>query len=226
MKTILLFQAHPDDVTCIGGTAWMLKDRYRLHTVSATKGERGRPDWTMKKTAAVRQKEQEKESRLLGAELTFLNRIDAELFADADICHAAAQIIRQVRPVAIFTLWPVDYHPDHSAMSEIARKAHHLAASEAELLFYEAGYSTQTTQFTPDCYVDITPVLDRKLQLTRCHACQNVKGRLEKALTEQAAFRGGLAGCPYAEGFKSLRPWKNTTHSVLTGLGEKAGSKT
>lgn len=219
METILLFQAHPDDVAaCMGGTAWMLRDHYRLHTVCATKGERGRTDWTMEQTAAVRQKEQQQESGLLGAELTFLGRIDAELFADAEICHAAAEIIRKVRPAAVFTLWPIDYHPDHSAISEIVRKAHMLAKSTAELLFYEAEFSSQTTQFNPDIYVDVSDVFDHRLRLTQCHACQNVDGRMEQALTEQAVFRGGQAGCKYAEGFKTLRPWKNTTRSVLAGL--------
>ncbi len=222
MKTILLFQAHPDDVAaCIGGTAWMLKDQYRLHTISATKGERGRTDWTLEHTAAVRQKEQQEESRLLGADLTFLGRIDAELFADAEICHTAAEMIRKTSPAAVFTLWPVDYHPDHSAISEIVRKAHRLANSDAELLFYEAEFSSQATQFNPDIYVDVSHLHDQRIQLMRCHACQNTGGALETALTAQAAFRGGQAGCKYAEGFKSLRPWKNTTRSVLSGLGVK-----
>lgn len=219
MKTILLACAHPDDIgAAMGGTAWLLSRRFRMHIVCATKGERGRPDWTMHHTAAIRQQEERAEAQMLGAELTFLNRLDGELFADEAICRQVAGLVEKVRPAAMFTLWPVDEHPDHTAISEIARKAYWLTGRKAEFIFYEAYFAWQTTQFDPDIFVDISRVLDRKLALARCHACQNVNDHLAKALTEQAAFRGGQAGCKHAEGFKLLRPVGNKTKSVLFEL--------
>ncbi|MFB3893835.1 MAG: PIG-L deacetylase family protein [Phycisphaerae bacterium] len=220
MKSILFVVAHPDDVAgCAGGTAILLRKKYALHVACATKGERGCPDrWSMAKTAAIREKEEAAACRMLGASLTFLGQIDAEVFASREACEQLAGIIRKLRPAAVFTLWPIDAHPDHAAVSIMARKAMKLAGSKAELVFFEAYFRSQASQFDPDMYVDITSVIERKMALVRCHRCQNVRGRLEKGMREQNSFRGGQAGVPYAEGFKTVRPWRNTSKSVLASL--------
>ena len=41
---IAFVTGHPDDVAfAMGGTAWLLKDKYQLHVFCATRGERGYP---------------------------------------------------------------------------------------------------------------------------------------------------------------------------------------
>lgn len=217
IATILFVVAHPDDVAgCVGGTMLLLRKKYAFHVACATKGERGCPArWSMAKTAAIREKEEQAACRMLGADLTFLGQIDAEVFADRQACEQVAGLIRRLKPVAVFTLWPIDAHPDHLAVSNIARKAMGLAGSKAELVFFEAYFRSQTSQFDPDIYVDITPVIERKMAIVRCHKCQNTGGRLERGMREQNSFRGGQCGVAFAEGFKTVRPWKNTTKSVL-----------
>jgi N-acetylglucosamine malate deacetylase 1 len=219
VKPVILMCAHPDDIACgMGGTAFLLKRHYKLHVICATKGERGCRGGSMKQTAATREKEERAECRMLGAHVTFLGLIDREAYADRKTCVRVAAIIRRIRPIAVFTLWPIDEHPDHSAMSEVTRKALPLSGVTTETLYYETCLRHQTSQFDPDIFVDITTVIEAKKNLIRCHACQNVNGRLERVFLEQASFRGGLAGCAYAEGFKTVRPWKNTSASVLTSL--------
>ena len=221
MAAILLVVAHPDDVAYgMGGTAWLLKDRYDLHVVCVTKGERGLPGQSLAATAALREPEEAGACALLGAELTFLGQIDREVYADAAACQPVAAIIRRLAPVALLTHWPIDTHPDHSAVAEIAKKAVFLAQHPVEIIYCEENMITQTSHFEPDVYVDIARVMDDKLRLIRCHACQNPSDRLAQAALRQATVRGRESGCVLAEGFRSLRPAAADSASVLAGLPE------
>ena len=207
MESILAIAAHPDDVAySIGGTLLLLKDDYKLHVICATKGEIGILGKTQEQAASIREKEEADASQRLGAELTFLGKIDGSLFAGREICEKVSEIISKIKPKAIFTLWPVDSHPDHSAISEITRKAMMLSESSAELYYFEAGMFTQTSQFAPDIYVDITDAMDEKMKLVRCHQSQNPEDRLACDCLKQSEIRGVAARCRYAEGFKTPHP--------------------
>jgi LmbE family N-acetylglucosaminyl deacetylase len=203
MESIVFIVAHPDDVADgMGGTAWLLKDKYKLHVLCGTKGDKGVPGQDEAKTAAIREKEEGAACKLLNAELTFLGQADREIYAGREICQQVADIIKEIKPKAIFTTWPVDRHPDHAAISEITTKAIRLAGLDPELYYCEEGKRTQTMHFDPDLYIDITPVIKEKLKLIRCHVCQNTDDRMAQHFLKQAQERGKEAGCDYAEGFK------------------------
>ena len=138
MDSIVFVVAHPDDMAYgMSGTAFLLKDRYRLHVVCATRGERGLKDSSMEETAAIREKEESEASKILGAGLTFLDLIDREVFADRKNSEKLGEIVKSVDPVAVFTIWPVDFHPDHSAISEMTGKALFLTDNRPQLYFCE-----------------------------------------------------------------------------------------
>lgn len=206
MASVVVLFAHPDDVAYgMGGLAVLLKDRFDLHLVCATKGERGIPGRSLAETAAIREEEERKECALLGANLTFLGRIDAELYADGETCRQVAEIVRKTAPVALFTLWPIDVHPDHSAVAEIAKKAAHMSQRNVELIYFDAGDDdSETAFFNPAFYVDISAVMDRKLKLMRCHESQNRDDWLVQAWLRKDSRRGAEAGCAYAEGYLTL----------------------
>ncbi|KKM86780.1 hypothetical protein LCGC14_1275580 [marine sediment metagenome] len=219
MESIVCLAAHPDDLAfCMGGTLLLLKDHCRIHVLCATKGERGLDGQGLDETAAIREKEEQAACDILGAELTFLGRIDREVFADEPTCRLVAKAVDRIAPSALFALWSIDSHPDHAAVSEIARKAVFLARTPPPLVYYEAAIGTQTTQFRPDVYVDITAVMDRKNELIRCHACQNPDDALVQWNLAQFRHRGAEAGCEYAEGFKLTRPIKMTPDALLAHL--------
>jgi len=221
-RSVIFIVPHPDDLAYgMGGTAYLLKDKYELQVLCLTKGERGLSREASKETAAIREKEEEAACKILKADLTFLGLIDREVFADRKICERVAEIIKQANPVAIFGLWPIDYHPDHSAAAEIARKAFFLSQVKAEFYMCEEDIIQQTTQFAPDIYVDISRVIKNKIALLRCHKCQNPNDGMVNRSLEQSTFRGYQAGCKYAEGFKTIRPPMNTCQSILFDLGEK-----
>ena len=222
MDTVVCLAAHPDDVAaCMGGTLLLLKDRCNLHVLCATKGERGLPGRPMDETAAIRQAEEQSACDLLGAKLTFLGRIDAEAYADRQICGRVAALLDEIGPSVLFTLWPIDQHPDHSAVSEVARKALGAGQAKCPVVYFEAALSCQTSQFVPDVYVDVTDVTDRKIELIRLHACQNRDDQLVDFSMKQSTFRGWECGCRYAEGFKLTRPLKVAPEFFLKWTGEK-----
>jgi LmbE family N-acetylglucosaminyl deacetylase len=221
MESVLFLVAHPDDLACaMGGTALLLRDRYELHLLCATKGETGIPGRTPEETAAIRGKEQEAAAALLGAKLSFLGRINRQLFADSETCQEVARAIRDVAPAALFTLWPLDHHMDHSAVSEIARRAALVAGGPPEIVYSEAHLKTQTSCFTPQIYVDISEVFEEKLALIRCHQSQNRDDWLVGEFRRQGAFRGAQAGCDYAEAFVSVRHPKRRGESLLAKLSQ------
>lgn len=209
MKNIVFVVAHPDDMAYgMGGTAWLLKEKYNLHILCATRGERGLPGvCTKQETALIRETEERRASGdLLGAKITFLDRVDREVFADKKTSEKVAAILTELQPVALFTIWPVDAHPDHSAVSEIAKKAIFLADSNCELLFCEERMDCQTSQFAPDIYVDITSVMENKLKMLRCHECQNREDELIHWAIKQSRARGIESRVEYAEGYKTILP--------------------
>lgn len=219
LKTVLCFVAHPDDVTYgMGGTMLRLKESHSIHIVCATKGERGIKGIGMSEAGSIREKEQIAECKALGAGLTFLNRTDADLFADRAICEECAGIINTYDPKAIFTLWPVDSHPDHSAISEIVKKSIAIAKSSAELYFCEEGLGSQTTSFIPDIYIDVTAVMKQWEEMIHCHTSQNKDNSLLLSGRQRRLFRGEESHYKYAEGFKTILPLALSRHSTLLNL--------
>lgn len=218
--------AHPDDMDhSMGGTAWMLKDTHRLHVLCATKGERGIRGKSLGQAAAIRQKEQAAACKRLGADLTFLGRIDGELRADKAICDEVAQLLEKLKPVAVFTLWPINEHPDHVAIYDIAMQALRGAGlyRQSEIYLAENAVGVQTNQFCPDIYVDISEVIEAKKSLARCHRSQNPTEDNIEDVVARNRVRGLLAGCQYAEGFKTIYPLtangSQGRATLLLGLG-------
>ena len=221
MKSILLVVAHPDDVAYgMSGTAYLLKDRYKLHVTCMTKGERGRKGWSMKKTASVREKEEAAACSILGADLMFCKRTDGEVFADVKTCRQISRLVEEIRPAAIFTIWPVDFHIDHTAVAEIVKKAVSMADMPIEIVYCEEA-DCQTSLFVPDYYVDISHVIDRKLEMIRCHECQNRDDEMAREALAKSIRRGKESGFANAEGFKVLFYPKSGGESILSSVGAK-----
>ena len=219
MDNVLILAAHPDDVACcMGGTLLKLKGQVIPHVLCATKGERGCPDRPMDEIAAIREKEEQAACEILGAELRFLGRIDGEVYADQELCDRVAGAIDELKPLVLFTLWGIDRHPDHSAVSEVARKAVGAGEAKCPIVYYEAALSGQVSQFHPDVYVDVADVWDEKCKAVRCHDCQNADDNLVEFTTQQCMFRGWECGCQSAEAFKTTRPTKMEPMDLLAHL--------
>lgn len=88
MESVLFVVPHPDDLAYgMGGIAFLLRDKFDLHLLCATKGERGIPGRSLDETGITREEEQKAACELLGANLNFLGKIDRELYADIETCQ-------------------------------------------------------------------------------------------------------------------------------------------
>ena len=228
-QSVVFIGAHPDDIIMAAGTLLLLKERYQIHDFCLTRGQRGyqldglRPDALAKPPrddiAAIRSEEEAAVCRMLNADLLFFDQMDGELFAGRALCERVAAELQRINPAAVIALWPL-VKSDHAAASHIARHALYLAdliwTTELYMpLLYGEDYSCPA----PNIYVNISSVLDRKLELARCY--QSQFGEHGAAwIAEQSKVHGRYAWCEHAEPFASGLPllatrWNRKAGCVL-----------
>lgn len=206
---IAFIVSHPDDVAfSFGGTAWLLKDRYRLHVFCATQGDKGYrwegagPTPPSPEVAATRAQEEANCCAVLGAKLTFLGLMDGEIFAGREVCRQVAAMLDAIQPVAVFTHGPLE-KVDHAASYGIATQALSIANLfwTTELYMVLEPGLTRNAKFA-DVYVNISPVVEEKRRLIRCHRSHLKGGEadVEKLLETNRAL-GRMALTDYAESY-------------------------
>ena len=125
MAHILALHAHPDDIEILaGGTLAILAAKGHAITIAtATAGEGGSAVHDPAETGRIRQAEATAAAALIGAEYRCLGFADLGVFNDDASRRAVTELIRSVAPDLVITASPVDYHPDHEAISLLARDA-------------------------------------------------------------------------------------------------------
>ena len=221
--------AHPDDVAnAMGGTALLLKDAYRLHIVCATRGQRGYAGAAQHgpsaELAATREAEERAAAAYIDAEVTFLEMMDGEIFADRAACEEVAGILGRLKPRALFTLDPYD-KPDHAAAAQIAVHALELAGRFWETEIYGTvwpGGGVRRPDLI-DVFVNISAVIAEKRAMVACHRTQLPGGTDVESVIRRNVLLGRLAWCEYAEAYRAWLPlmgrrWNRKAGSVLMEL--------
>ena len=197
---ILAIGAHPDDIEfgCGGTLSKYSEQGHKVYMLVLSKGDKGGdPD--------VRQKEQEKSARILGAEkLYFSKHVDTEIVQNQELITEIEDFLKDIKPDFIFVHYFDDTHQDHRDLSNSTISATRYIQN---VLFYE-GPTTQN--FTPNVYVNITSALDKKIECLEAHVSQVSKTNIEglsiiEAAKSTAHFRGIQGRVNYAEAFNSLR---------------------
>lgn len=110
-----------------------------------------------------------------------------------------------------------DHHQDHRAMARACVTALRPAPEGQRprvplVLAYgqsgAAGWGGEAYRFDPVAFVDISAVIEKKLEAMACYASQlrdAPHGRSLEGIRARAAVFGALGGCAYAEGFECLR---------------------
>jgi len=189
----LVISAHPDDSEFgAAGTAHLwTRDGWEFYYLICTDGSKGTedPEMTPEKLVPLRRDEQRAAVRVVGGkEVAFLDHVDGELRYNRDLMREIVRHIRLIQPYAVFTHDPNQIvrnmfinHPDHRAVGETAIDAVYPIArnrpSFPELL--EEGlepysvkeiYLWTASETTFD--VDVTDVLETKIEALRQHASQ------------------------------------------------------
>ncbi|GAA1759845.1 PIG-L deacetylase family protein [Nonomuraea bangladeshensis] len=228
INRVLYVTAHPDDVDFgAAGSAALFVDRgVEVTYLLVTDGDAGGNERTLDNTgmAELRRTEQRAAAKAVGVtDVRFLGYPDGQVVPSLELRRSIARVIRQVRPDLVVTHHPdrnyrfvAPSHPDHRAVGGAALDAVYPDARNPyafpELLL-EEGLEAWTVRevwltggTTPDHYVDVTDVIDRKLAALLSHVSQvaHVEGFAEGVKSRFAAWgeQAGFGAGRYAEAFQ------------------------
>lgn len=132
-----------------------------------------------------------------------------------DIIQKVDAVVKEVQPNIVYLMNSTDVHSDHRvafdavyACTKSFRKPfiEQILMLEA-LSETEFALATQATSFCPNIYVDITPYMDRKLEIMQMYPTEVMKEPYPRSLSSIKALarvRGSRAGVMYAEAFQLL----------------------
>ena len=125
MAAILAVHAHPDDIEilCGGTLALLARQGHVVTIVTATAGEGGSAEYDPSETGRIRRGEAAASAAHIGAIYRCLGFPDLGVFNDDPSRRTVTELLRSVRPDIVITGSPVDYHPDHEAISQLVRDA-------------------------------------------------------------------------------------------------------
>ncbi|HEY4155050.1 MAG TPA: PIG-L deacetylase family protein [Puia sp.] len=215
---ILCVGAHPGDPEFgCGGTLARYSDAgHQVSILYLTRGEAGDPSKTFEQSAALRTKEAETACKILKARAIFAGQIDANTELNKSSIEKITKLVLSEKPDVLFTHWPVDAHPDHQVSGLLAFNAWIKSGRQFELYYYEVNTGSETLEFKPGEYVDITEVRDRKKQAMFAHKTQNPEQVYADFFKTMEEFRGLEAGVKAAEGF--IRAKLKEERANISGL--------
>ena len=209
--------AHPDDFGGISGTGMLLAEKYDVHVIDYTHGERGLGeagyrDGSVRK---MRTAEEENACKVAGVTLHWLEEIDGEASAGMETCKKLAALLKELNPRAVILHWPVDTHNDHVMSAAASLRAIQLAGLKPEVYFQEQHH--QSRSYRPVLYVDIASVKARKDQLIGCYKCQWPDKMVIRKTADAKAY-GAEVGMEFAETLAPMGGTVSLDKCIFTAL--------
>lgn len=183
-ERVLFFPAHPDDIISSVGTILLMRDKFEVHVCDFTCGAPG----TKPEYYALRRSEEEKVCRALGATLHWYDTERDSRWVEEKPCKRFAELLKELKPRAVFGHWPIESHSDHMMSCAVLQKAVQLAKLGCEFYFFEESYDSKG--FLPAHYVDISGVVEEKKRIIRLYESQNKDDLLVKFEMRNSAIRG------------------------------------
>lgn len=216
---ILVTSVHPDDETmgCGGTILRHLEKGDDLFWLILTRAHE--PRWDHK---VIEQKGAEVEavSQSYGFEQThWLKFLAAQLDAvpRIEVIDEVKRVAREVEPDWVYVVNRSDAHSDHQVGFEAilaAFRPFHQEARVEKILAYECLSSTDAAPpfpegaFLPNVFSDVTPYIDRKVEIMNLYATEihpEPLPREASAIRALARHRGATIGVEYAEAFMLIR---------------------
>lgn len=217
---VLVISVHPDDETLgCGGT--LLRHKHqgdKVHWLIVTQAYE--PQWS---TDVLRKKADEvkRVAAAYGMEEVLklgLPTVKLDMVAQQEIIEPVRNLVARVNPEVVYLVHDGDVHSDHHAVftaSMAAMKPFHMQAlGVRRILSFETLSSTDASPpqpqraFLPQVFHDISPYLERKLQIMRLYSTESQKEpfpRAESSIRALARYRGAIIGVQYAEAFVLMR---------------------
>ncbi len=202
-RRVLVFVAHPDDAEWwIGGTLRRLVLSGALvRLVVASDGERGPNRVRAKNLREVRRAEQRAAGEVLGySDIVFWGLPDRGVAGDPRVLPLIRQEIESFLPDLVITFDPrlpdLPYlHPDHEGLGHRVYEVWASLPTKPRMVFFHTR--------RPNVAVDITEVIDEKINAFLKHRSQNL-GRGGRRNREAHRKAGSMVGVPYAELFRAV----------------------
>ncbi|CAN5629779.1 PIG-L family deacetylase [soil metagenome] len=229
MTTILAIHAHPDDIeTLAAGTLAVLAEKgHAVKIVTVTAGDCGSNETEPAETAVIRKGEAAAAAAMIGADYRCADIPDLCVFNDDPCRRRVTEMIRWAAPDIVLTASPVDYHPDHEAVSVLVRDACFAASvpnyktGDAQVLagiphlYYMdpiGGRDREGVKVVPDFGCDVGAVFTTKQAMLAAHKSQDSWVSKQHDISDHQASmeawtrrRGRDFGVPLAEGFRQYR---------------------
>jgi LmbE family N-acetylglucosaminyl deacetylase len=182
---VIVFGAHPDDCELnVGGTAALFVQMgHQVKFVSLTNGNKGHHAMKSDELAARRKAEMQKVAAISGIEYENLDNPDGELMPTLENRKAVIKLICDWKADIVITNRTNDYHPDHRNAGIIVQDAAYMISvplmipdgeplMKAPVFLYMPDRFTKPAPFSPDIVVDITPVVEKKIDMIAAHESQ------------------------------------------------------
>ena len=208
---IVCIGAHPDDAEVHAGGTCLKWARlgHRVVLVSLTNGDLGHHAMGGGPLAQRRKAEARRSAEIGGMEEVVLDHHDGELEPTLGLRKEVVRIIRRFEADIVLTHRPYDYHADHRYTSIVVQDAAFMvvvphfcpdvpALRKNPAFFYVMDNFTTPAPFRPDVVVDVTDVMDVKLDMIDAMASQVYEwlpwldGTLDGVPQEPAARRAWL----------------------------------
>jgi LmbE family N-acetylglucosaminyl deacetylase len=200
---IIVVGAHPDDpeTTCGGTMALYSAAGHDVVSAYLTKGEAGITGKSYNEAAAIRTGEALKACSILNVRAEFLGQIDGNCEITQNRYTEMRDFLIKENPDLVFTHWPIDTHRDHRICSVLVYDAWLYLEKKFSFFYCEAMTGTQTQNFRPTHYIDITSVVKQKHEACFIHKSQLIEEEYPLYHARMEVFRGMESNCEYSEAF-------------------------
>jgi len=197
---VLVIAPHMDDeVIGPGGTVLRhVAAGSDVGVVFASDGAAGMTGPERDEYVDTREREAAEAAKQMGTSIIeFLDHPDGQLCRlERDLSDELADVLRSFEPEQVFVPFPTDHHRDHQATASAAARAMRRAGWSGEVWSYEAW-----SPLWPNVSVDVSEVIDGKVDALNCHASQVNGLNYVDATVGLNRYRGLRVGVPLAEAF-------------------------
>ena len=218
-KIVLVVAAHTDDevLGCGGAILRHVADNDMVHGIFMTDGISARDDRS-ERLRHERRLAAEKAHKILG--LSTVHHLDfpdnqMDTVSALDLAKSVETVIQKLNPEVIYTHHRGDLNIDHclTARATMVACRPQPGCSVKEIYGFEVLSSTgwdapQEKPFTPEMFVDISNVLEKKIEAFRAYSHEvrpSPHARSKENVEYLAKYRGHHIGVDAAEAFSVLR---------------------
>lgn len=220
MSRVLFIAVHPDDETLgAGGTILKHKDAGdQVFWLVITAPTKNHPSNFTDEFIAMRNKLVDTVASAYGFDETFKLDLPTQMLHAVDMKFFVGlvnDVFKKVEPDTVYMMFKNDVHSDHRvtfdavySCSKSFRKPYIKRIYMIETLSEtEFAPAVPTLSFVPNVFVDITPYMDRKLEILSLYSSELMPEpfpRSRSSIIALARVRGSRAGVVYAEAFQLL----------------------